>query len=70
MFRFSSAIGHFVKPNLSGGPLANAKPVVMSAFYTDAVKQSARNFGAKLSEVANAIPVLEPIVGVEPKEAC
>ena len=31
------AIVHFVKPNLSGGPLASAKPVVMSAFYADAI---------------------------------
>ena len=38
IFRFSSAIVHFVEPNLSDGPPANAKPVVMSAFYTDAVK--------------------------------
>ena len=40
----------FVNPNLSGGPPANAKSVLMSAFYTytDAVTQSASNFGAKL----------------------
>ena len=49
-FRFSSVILHFVKPYLSDGPPASAKPVVMSAFYTytDAVTQSASNFGAKL----------------------
>ena len=41
---------HFVEPNLSGGPPANAKPVLMTAFYsyTDSVTQSASNFGAKL----------------------
>ena len=41
---------HFVKPHLSGGPPANGKPVMMSAFYTytDVVTQSASNFGAKL----------------------
>ena len=38
IFRFSSAIVHFIKPNLSGGLLANAKPVVMSAFYADAIR--------------------------------
>ena len=38
IFRFSSAIVHFVKPNLSGGPLASAKPVVMSAFHADAIR--------------------------------
>ena len=50
VFRFLSAIVHFVKPNLSGGLPANAKSVLMSAFYTytDAVAQSASNFGAKL----------------------
>ena len=47
-FRLSSAIVRFVKPNLSGGPQTSAKIVVMSAFYTDAVKKSARYFGAKL----------------------
>ena len=49
-FRFLSTIVLFVKPDQSGGPLANAKPVVMSAFYTytDAITQSAKNFGAKL----------------------
>ena len=42
VFRFSSAIVHFVKPNLSGGRPSNAKFVVKSAFYsyTDAVTQS------------------------------
>ena len=45
---FSSAIVHFVKPNLSGGAQTNAKPVVICDFCTDAVKKSARNFGAKL----------------------
>ena len=50
VFRFSSAIVHFVKPNLSGGRPSNAKSVVESVFYsyTDAVTQSASNFGAKL----------------------
>ena len=50
VFRFSRAIVHFLKPNLSGGCPSNAKSVVMSAFYsyTDAVTQSASNFGAKL----------------------
>ena len=47
-FRFSSAIVHFVKPNLSSGPQTSAKPVVMSAFDTDAVQLNARNFGANL----------------------
>ena len=50
VFRFSSAIVHFVNPNLSGGPPANAKSVLMNAFYTytDAVTQSASKFGAEL----------------------
>ena len=49
-FRFSSAIVHFVKPNLSGAPPANAKPVVMSAFYicSDSVTRTASNYGAIL----------------------
>ena len=47
-FGFSSAIVQFVKPNLSGGPQTSAKVVVMSAFFTNAVKWSARNFAAKL----------------------
>ena len=50
VFRFLSAIVHFVEPTLSGGPPANTKPVLMSAFhsYTDSVTQSASDFGAKL----------------------
>ena len=49
-FRSSSAILHFVEPNLSGGPLVSARPVVMSAFYADAIKcQEFWNFGAKLN---------------------
>ena len=50
VFRFLSAIVHFVEPNLSGGPPANAKSVLVSAFYsyTDSVTRSASNFGAKL----------------------
>ena len=48
--RFLSAVVPLVEPNLSGGPPANAQSVLMSAFYiyTDAVAQSASNFGAKL----------------------
>ena len=72
---------HFVQPNLSAGTEVDANPVVRCAFYTDAVKLSARSFGAKLkvrkrfendavSKTANVIPVLEPIVGVETEEAC
>ena len=38
IFRFSSAIVHFIKPNLSGGPQVSAKPIVMSAFYADAIR--------------------------------
>ena len=34
IFRFSSPIVHFIKPNISGGPPATAKLVVMSAVYT------------------------------------
>ena len=50
LFRFSSAIVPFVKPCLSGGPLANAKSVLTSAFcsYTDSITQSANKFGAKI----------------------
>ena len=39
---------HFVKPRQSGGPQASAKLVVMSAFFTDAVTQSAKYFGTNL----------------------
>ena len=39
---------HFVERNLSDGPPAGAKPVVICALYTDAVTQSASDFGAKL----------------------
>ena len=48
VFRLLSAIVHFVEPNLSGGPPANAKFVLMSAFYsyTDSVTQIASNFDA------------------------
>ena len=49
IFTFSSAIVHFVQPSLSGGSQVDANPVVMCAFYTDAVTQSARNFGAQLN---------------------
>ena len=47
---FSSAIVLFVKLKLSGGPLANTKPVVKSGFYnyTERVTQSVSNFGAEL----------------------
>ena len=38
IFRFPSAIVHFIKPNLSGGPQVSAKPIVMSAFYADAIR--------------------------------
>ena len=43
VFRFLSAIVHFVKPKVPGGPAANAKSVLMNAFYTytDAVAQTA-----------------------------
>ena len=83
VFRFLSAIVHFVEPNLSGGPPANAKSVLMSAFhiYTDAVIQSASIFGAKLKvwkrpeynakclKVLIVFQCLDP-VSVESKEAC
>ena len=37
VFCFLSAIVHFVKPNISDGPPANAKPVLMSAFYRSTI---------------------------------
>ena len=47
-FRFSKAIVHLVKPNLSGGPQVGAKLEAMGAFSTEAITKSARTFGAKL----------------------
>ena len=51
IFRFSSAIVHFVQPNLSGGTDVDANLVVMCAFYTDALKLSARNFGCEIKSL-------------------